>query len=263
MKKLIPVLFALVLFSPAVCRADDGGGDDKKLLTRSEVTVFKKKLVAVLDAMGLPPAGFAQEKDDFNLPTEWYKDGKGKLNGSHASATRRLAIKGVKDAEKGNKQLGVDYQKKMMEAQAKGDYQAIMALSQEMQQKVGKTALSGVQAQEDKKLPIEVQVGLNDSAYQTIDPDMVVFEKPGVIAIKTQVGEEGDPKITISVYFQPVVLKDTKDLSRVEIKSGAVPAKTSVASVVIQLEGPAADVEAWAKRIDTKAVLAQIDATVK
>lgn len=258
MERILNILLALAIFTPGLCSA----GEEKNLLTREEVTVFKKKLVTVLDALGLPPAGFAKQKDDFNLPTQFYLE-KGKLVSNQASATRKFAIKGVKDAEAANKQAGVDYQKKVLEAQAKGDYQEMARVMQEMQQKTSQTALAGVKAQDEKKLPIEVKVELNGADYRTIDPDMVVVEKEGVLALKTQQGEEGDPQETVTIFFQPVLLKDTKTLSLVDIKTGPVPAKTSVSSISIELEGAAAEVEAWAKRVDFKKVLAQIDATVK
>lgn len=261
MKKMFRILFAAALFAPVLCLAD-GGGDGLEL-TRDEVTVFKKKLVAVLDAMGQPPAGFVKQKDNFSLPTEWYKNSKGGINAVYAGVSRKLAIKGVKDAEAGSKQLGTEYQKKILAAQAKGDYQEVMRISQEMQQKSGQTALAGVQAQEEKKLPIEVDVSLNQSGYEPIDPDLVVLEKPGLIALKTGQGDEGDPQVTVTVFFQPSALKDTKKLSKVEVKTGTVPAKTSVVSVIIKVEGPAGDVEEWVKRMDTKTVLAQIDAAGK
>lgn len=262
MKNFFKLVLALALFAPGVCRAGEDGAEKKTLLTRDEVTVFKKKLVTVLDAMGLPPAGFSKQKDSFNLPTEFYLE-KGKLVSNQAGAVRKFAIKGVKDAEAANKQAGTDYQKKILAAQAKGDYQEMTRVMQEMQQKTSQTALQGVQAQEDKKLPIELKVDFNRPDYRSIDPDLVVVEQAGVLALKTQQGEEGDPQETVSVYFQPSVLKDTKTLSQLDIRTGPVPSKTSISSITIELEGPAEEVEAWAKRIDFKKVLAQIDATIK
>jgi len=262
MKILLNIALALAVAAPGLCQAGEEAAQKKNLLTRDEVTVFKKKLVNVLDALGLPPAGFARQKDDFNLPTEFYLE-KGKLVSNQAGARRHFAIKGLKEAEAANKQAGVDYQKKILEAQAKGDYQEMTRIMQEMQTKTSQTTLAGVKAQEEKKLPIEVQVEFNRSEQTGIDPDLVVVEREGVLGLKTQQGEEGDPKETITLYFQPVTLKDTKTLSQIELKTGPVPAKTSVSSIIIELEGPAADVEAWAARIDFKKVLAQIDATVK
>ncbi|HBA60089.1 MAG TPA: hypothetical protein DCZ92_04605 [Elusimicrobia bacterium] len=249
---------ALALAAPVLCRA----GAEDTALTRDESAAFKKALVAVLGAMGLPPQGFVKEKDDFNLPTDFYTEG-GKLRAVTASVHRRLAIKGVKDAEAGNKKHGADYKKKILEAQSKGDYQEVMRLSQEMQKDVSSTALSGAKAEEEKKLPIRVSVEINDSQYQAIDPDLVVFEKPGVLALKMPQDEEGDPKGSVAVYFQPSALKDTKKLSKVQIDVKTVPVKTSIVAIAIKLEGPVEEVETWAKRIDTKTVLAQINAALK
>ncbi len=255
----LPLLLALALLLPAPVRADD---DDQ--LTRDEVSGFKKTLNAVLDAFGTPPAGFAKEKDDFNLPTNWSKS-EGKIQAVQASVNRRLAIKGVMDAEKNTKQLGEDYQKKMLAAQAKGDYAEMSRLAQEVQTKGSQNALSGVQAQQDKKEPISLSVQLNSGVDEAIDPDMVVVEKPGVLGLKSKSGGEDDPKETVRLYYQPVALKDTKKLSRVRLfSSGAtVPAKTSVGTILVELTGPVADVEAWAKRANAAKILALINAPGK
>lgn len=258
MRYLPLLILSLAVLAPAPVRAEDD------LLTRDEVSSVKKKLVAVLDAFGAPPAGFAKDKDDFSLPTNFYKN-EGKLQPLNASVSRRLAIKGVKDAEKNQKALGEDYQKKILEAQMKGDYAEMARISQEMQTKGSQNALSGMQAQSEKKEPITLQVSLNDSADEGIDPDNVVAEKPGMIAIKSKSGGEDDPKETVKLYFQPVALKATKTLSKVRLfhDTHSVPAKTSVGSVVVTLDGPAADVEAWAKRADAAKILAVIDAPGK
>ena len=57
-------------------------------------------------------------------------------------------------------------------------------------------------------------------------------------------------------------LKDTKTLSVVDLKmpKDGVDRKTAVLNATIHISGPASEVEGWAKRIDTKGVLAQIDA---
>lgn len=258
MRYLPLLVLSLAVAAPSPVRAEDD------LLTRDEVSTIKKKLVGVLDAFGAPPAGFVKEKDDFNLPTNFYKS-EGKLQPVNASVSRHLAIKGVKDAEKGQKALGEDYQKKIMEAQMKGDYAEMARISQEMQTKGSENALSGMKAQSDKKEPIELRVSLNESADEGIDPDNVVAEKPGMIAIKYKNGSDDDVKETVKLFFQPAALKDTKKLSKVRLfsETRSVPAKTSVGSVVVEISGPAADVEAWAKRADAAKILALIDAPGK
>lgn len=45
----------------------------------------------------------------------------------------------------GTKLLGKEYQKKMAEAQAKGDIQAVTKLAQEMQQKVGQMQVQAIE----------------------------------------------------------------------------------------------------------------------
>ena len=54
--------------SLAVCCTSSTRAQDEKSLTRDEVSVIKKKMVAVLDALG-QPAGYSLEHDNFNLPT--------------------------------------------------------------------------------------------------------------------------------------------------------------------------------------------------
>lgn len=225
-------------------------------LTRDEVSTVKKKLVNALDAVGQPPAGYSKEKENFNLPTDAYKNREsGLLQPVTGSADRSFGTE--KNAEKSNKDLEKEFQKKIAEAQAKGDYQALMKATQEMQKKSGEMQLKTM---EGKKEPIEVTVQLNSYSNAPIDPDAVVFERPGVIALKEK-NDGTDEKGRIKVYFDPVSLKDTKQLSKVDSKppEKGTSSKTAVYCITIELYGPTAGIEAWAKKIDTGKVLAQID----
>jgi hypothetical protein len=226
---------------------------DEKSLTRDDVSVIKKKLVAVLEALG-QPAGYSLEHENFNLPTEVYKSStEGRYNLIGASAERKFGTQ--KKTEEESKDIQKEYQKKMAEAQAKGDYAAMSKLAMEMQQKVGAMQVKATDAQKD---PIQVDVELNHNPGAVIDPDAVVFEHPGVIALKSNV-ENGAERIDI--YFDPVSLKDTKQLSRVDLKQpeGGVAKKTLVLTAVIDVTGPTAEIEPWVKKVDVKKVLAQID----
>ncbi len=253
MPRRISVLFstlilALFLFSPSA------SADDENRLTRDDVTIIKKKLVAILLAIGEPGTGYVKDDESFNLPTSFYKDKKsGKIRPVHSSASRRLGSGAKKKAEKDQE----EFERKLAEAQAKGDYQAMAALGQEMQMKAGQANLESIKA---KKKLVELHLSLNDYANQTIDPDAVVFEKPGVIALRLkQSGDDAD-KAIIAVYFDPVSLKETKTLSIIEFKMpDGVDAKTTILNATVRLSGPSADVEAWAKRMDTKTVLSLID----
>jgi hypothetical protein len=68
----------------------------------------------------------------------------------------------------------------------------------------------------------------------------------------------------VSVYFDPVALKDTKQLSRAEIHLPAkgTSSKTAIFNSIVSLSGPMEAIEAWAKTIDTKKILAQIDGKI-
>lgn len=249
---VIMVLVALLVYAAA-------WAEEENRLTRDEVTVVKKKLVAILSSLGDAPKGYVKEREDFNLPTQFYKDSNsGKIRPVYASASQHFGGGAEKKTKKNEKEMGEYYKKKMLEAQAKGDMQEMMRLSQEMQIKAGQAGLEQMEA--EKKEPIEVRVNLNSNPSQTIDPDNVVFEKPGVIAIRFKEGEEG--KVRIDIYFDPVSLKDTKTLSVVDLKmpKDGVEKKTAVLNATVNVSGPANEVEAWIKKIDAKAALSQIDA---
>ena len=229
-------------------------------LTRDEVTVIKRKLVAVAEALGQPPAGYAKEDESFYLPTSASK--MGTTDAFHplsASAHFKFGGGAEKKAKKSQKEIEAEYKKKVMAAQAKGDYQEMTRIAQEMQQKAGQAQM---EAEDAKKDPIEVSLQFNTNPGQAIDPDAVVFERPGVIALKFKAGGDED-KMRIAVYCDPVHLKDTKTLSRVDLsdkQDKGVTKKNAVLNVVIELVGPAAVVEGWAKGIATDKVLAQVDA---
>ena len=231
--------------SLAVCCTSSTRAQDEKSLTRDEVSVIKKKMVAVLDSL---------EHENFNLPTEAYKNTyTGKYNLISGSADRKFGTQ--KKTEEESRDLQKEYQKKIAEAQAKGDYAAMSTIAQEMQQKAGAMQLKATETQKD---PIQVSVRLNNNPGETIDPDAVLFERPGVIALKSNV-ENGSERI--AVYFDPVALKDTKQLSRVDLKlpEDGVAKRTLVLSVTIDVTGPVAGIEPWVKNLDSKKVLSQID----
>jgi hypothetical protein len=245
---LVPVLLLATGFT-----AGGGRAQDENPLTRDEVSVIKKKMVAVLEALG-QPAGYSLEHESFNLPTEAYKNtNTGKYNPISGSADRKFGTQ--KKTEEESKDIQKEYQKKIAEAQAKGDYAAMSKIAQEMQQKAGQMQLKATETQKD---PVQVSVMLNSNPGETIDPDAVVFEHPGVIALKSSV-ENGSERIAI--YFDPVALKETKQLSRVDMKmpQDGVAKRTLVLSVTIDVTGPVAEIEPWVKKVDSKKVLAQID----
>lgn len=224
-------------------------------LNRQEVTIIKKKLVAVEEALSPLPEGYAKSEEDFGLPTSVQTGDKGGFRPVYGSASYTFEGGGALTAEKTEKELEAEYKKKIMEAQAKGDYQAIQTLSQEMMQKAMSNQMAAEEARRD---PVRVYVTINGGAYATIDPDAVVFEKPGVIALKSLQNQGQDAQVTI--YCDPVKLKETGTLSKIELQDDQDAAgKTTVRHITVQLSGPAGVVEAWSRTVDTGKVLAQID----
>ena len=171
-------------------------------LNRQEVTVIKKKLVAVEEALSPLPEGYAKSDEDFGLPTSVQTGDAGGFDPIQASASFTFAGGGAMTAEKTEKEIEAEYKKKIMEAQAKGDYQAIQTLSQEMMQKAMSNQMA---AEEAKRDPVRVYVTFNSGSYATIDPDAVVFEKPGVIALKTLQNHGHD--MQVKIYIDTVNLK--------------------------------------------------------
>jgi len=254
MKRRSFLISALVVsaFLPALAQ-------NETPLLRDEVAGVKKKLVASLDALGQPPAGYSKERESFNLPTDAYKNGDGGLFSTmNCSAERRFGS--TKKTEESAKEMGKEYQKKMAEAQAKGDMQAITKLAQEMQQLAGQMQLKAL---EGNKEPIEVHIVFNNGGEFAIDPDAVLFEKTGVIALK-QKDEGTDEKGEVAIYVDPVALKNTKQLSKAELRipEKGTTSKTAVFNVVVRLHGPMEAIEAWAKSVDTGKILAQIDGKI-
>jgi hypothetical protein len=224
--------------------------------TRDEVATLKKKLVSALDAVGQPPTGYAKEKENFSLPTDANKEhDSGLFYPAYGSGDRTYGSD--KAGQKSEKDLEKEYQKKIAEAQAKGDYLAISKLAQEMQQKSGEMQLKKI---EGKKDPIDVRVHINSNGGEAIDPDGVLFERAGVIALKEK-SDGNEEKSRVRIFFDPVNLKDTKQLSKVDMKmpEKGVSSKTAVYNITVEFDGPTTEIEAWAKKIETGKVLAQID----
>ena len=246
-----PILFAAMLMFPMIAFAQK-----ETPMLRDEVAGIKKKLVASLDALGQPPQGYSKEREDFNLPTDVSKrEGSGLFNTFYASAERVFGSK--KTTEKSAKEMGKEYQKKMAEAQAKGDMQTVVKLTQEMQQMVGQMQLKAV---EGDKEPIRADIQFNVGRTDAIDPDAVVFEKTGVIALK-QKDDGTDEKGSVTILFDPIALKDTKQLSKAELRlpEKGTSSKTAVYNIVVQLHGPMDLIETWSKSIETGKILAQIE----
>ena len=225
-------------------------------LNRAEVTAIKAKLVTVQQAMGADPAGYIKETEEFSLPTEANPQQEGKFWPITSSVSLRYTDRAVKENTANMEQLSREFQQRYATAAASGDPDAIIKFTEEftrLQQQAAAAAMA------QPKQPMDVYVQFNMSPYASIDPDAVVFESPGVIALRdTDVaGENG----TVTVYLDPVALAQTETLSSIELKTpqDGVSNRTGVFNIEISLRGAIADLEAWAKSFDTASMLAVID----
>ena len=246
--KLIGAVVVLLVARSAAAAPDEDW-------TRDEVAVVKRKLVAVIEALGTLPAGYSKEAESFDIPTSSSRTERGGYYPAAASA--HLQLGSEKTARKSDEERQAEYQKKILEAQARGDYQALTNLAMELQQQAAKDQLA---ASGKTKEPVDVTIQLNAGSSQAIDPDGVLLERPGVIALR--LGDQTADHRWVAMFFDPVRLASTKTLARVKLaddEDAGVKRKATVRNVEIDLRGPAPVIEAMAKSIMTSKVLAQID----
>ena len=245
----VSVCLALLLATAA--------GAQETSLTRSEVAAIKAKIVAVQQAMGADPAGYLKDSEDFNLPTDFNPSQGGKYwpitSGVTLRYQDRASTEGTANAEK----AAEEFQAKYAAALASGDAAAITKMVDEMT-RIQTAAMAAAAA--PRKENMQVYVQLNQNPTVGIDPDAVVLEKPGVIALR-----DGDNSSSgrgnVTVYVDPVALRATQELAKFELRTdhNGVSNRIGVYHVVIQLNGTMADAEAWAQTFNYNAILGVID----
>jgi len=241
----ISLLVFLFLSSTAIAQDNTG-------LNRAEVAAVKSKLVAVRAALGGDPPGYALESEEFDLPTNFNPAQKGKFWPITSAVSLRLTDKAIQDAEANSEQAAADFQARYMAAMMSGNQAAMEAAMQEMMQ-----AQNAGAATVKEDLYVNIQFNMNP--YAGIDPDGVLFEKTGVIALADS--DVSDTSGQVHVYFDPVALRETETLSKVELRTpqDGVSNRSGVFNVTITLNGAVEDIKSLAQGIDTNAVLAVID----
>jgi hypothetical protein len=227
-------------------------------LTRAEVAAVKAKLVTVLEAMGEDPEGYIKDApEDFSLPTDFNPTQQpGKFWPITSAITLRFTDRGIEEAQANAEKAAQDFQAKYAAAMASGDANALMTMNQQMMQmQAAAMAATSMQPKQD----MTVYVQFNMSPFAGIDPDAVVFEAPGVIALRETTDSDGSGRVV--AYYDPVALAKTETLSKVELRTpdDGVTNKTGVYNVTITLNGTVADAEAWAKTFDSGQVLSVVD----
>lgn len=220
-------------------------------LNRAEVAAIKAKLVAVEKAMGGDPAGYTLDAEDFSLPTDFNPARAGKFWPISSSVSLRYTDKAVADAEDNAEQVAADFQARYIAAIASGNEAAANAAMAEM--------MNAQSAGSEPKEDMTVYVQFNMNPYAGIDPDGVLFEGPGVIALRNK--EVSSDTGQVVVYVDPVALRETETLSKIELKTpeDGVSNRAGVFNVTITMNGNIDDIESRAKGIDVAGVLAVVD----
>lgn len=241
--------FLLVLAFAATAFAQDNA------LTRSEVTALRAKLVTVQQAMG-EPAAYLKESEDFNLPTDFNPNTSqsGKFWPITSGVTMRFVDRAAAENTANAEKAAEEFQAKYAAAIAVGDYGAVEKMMQEMQ-----AMQAAAMAPRTPKDPMDVYVQFNMNPSVGIDPEAIVLEQPGVIALRQK--ELNSDRGQVTVYLDPVALKATGELSKFELRTdqNGVGNRTGLYHIVVQASGSVPDIESWIKEFDYAAMLGVID----
>lgn len=237
----------LATFAVSAQAAYCGSDSQDVQFVRSDVATIKAHMQAVLAALGTLPAPYARVNDSWQLPSSSCRDKAG-------FAPVPISYSGRFSAEASQQKLAQSYQQQIMAAQARGDYAGMAKISQQMQAQYMQAA-----AVAQASGPVEVNITANGSTSGTIDPDSVLRDGEGFIALREPGGDLNSE--TVSVYFDKVQLKNAHQLASYDLGSGwRVPDKLALMNVRIQLSGPKASVERLLKQLDTDAVRGELTA---
>jgi hypothetical protein len=169
--------------------------------------------------------------------------------------TDRGAVEGAASIE----QIQQDFMARYSAALASGNAQVIEQMVTEMtQMQTAATAAAFAPAAKKEDMQIYVQLNMNPSV--AIDPDAIVLEQPGAIALREKDDAAGTTG-AVTVYLDPVALAATEELAKFELRTAedGVTNRTGVYHIVIQINGALADIEPWVAGFDYPAMLAVID----
>lgn len=227
--------------------ADDNCGDGNTTVNflRSDLVKIKHQVGIMTAALGNPPAPYAKESDNWQLPTFACKQKTG-----FQPVVTGYSMHLTTDVEQ--KKLGEEYQKKLMAAEASGDMQAVMKITQAYQQKAMQQA-----AANQNNSPIDIDISVNNTDSGTIDPGAVLRDGRGFIALR-QSGDATSDTENVTVYFDKVALKNAHEAASFTEGYATVPGKFDVIHARINISGPKAQVESIVKNMNSGAILGQM-----
>ena len=246
------VLIGGYLFAPVTFADGDCGSNFTTVqFMRDDLSNLKKSMEAALAAIPKPQAPYGKESDNWNLPTYTCKDKSGMrpIDVSYSSHY-------TTDAS--TKKLGEEYQKQILAAGAKGDYAAVAKITQEMQQKLLQQASAN-----EQMAAIDIDVSANTGDSATIDPDSVLRDGAGFLAVRTDKDASSGTE-SVTMYFDPVALKNAHQLARFDMSGDfRVASKLALLSLKVRLDGPSKVLEGIVKNVDASKVLSTLTAERK
>ena len=247
MRRLFATLFVAIFgscyISMALAEGDCGDGFTTVQLMRDDLAGLKKKVEIALSAVPKPKSPYAKANESWSLPSYACKDKSGQR-------PLDLSYNSTWNTDASMQKMGMDYQKQIMAAEAAGNYQEVMKITQKMQ------ARAMAQASANQGMPpLEINLSVNTGDANTIDPDSVIRDGRGFIAIRTNKDRISGNE-NISIFFDPVALKDAHQLASFDLSGDyRVPAKLSLLSLRIDMSGPSNILEPIVKEIDVGSVL--------
>lgn len=250
MRYVIALTITVAGFLPATQAWADGncGQDAQEIrFVRADMVTLKDHMKKVLDAVGSMPVPYARKNDNWQLPAS-------ACRGKRGFQPIFVEYSGEFSVEQNADKLQQEYQKKILAAEASGNYQEISKLAAQMQ-----TAVMASSVAAQAATPVDITIMANRGGEGSIDPDSVVRDGPGFIALRQQGGNDSNE--TVIMYFDKVQLKNAHQLASYNLDGDwRVPAKLSLVDMKIQITGSKANVERLVKQIDAAAVLSQLSA---
>ncbi len=216
---------------------------------RDDLANLKQHLETIVGAIGEPGAPYGRESENWSYPSGVCKDAKGYI-------AVAVGYNTTFSTEGQEKKLEAAYRKKMMAAQASGNYQAMAQLSQEMQQKAMGQAMAN-----QNKSPVTLEIDADNGDGGTVDPDSVIRDGTGFIALRTSSDPNAQTERVV-MYFDHVALKDAKRIANFTIPGATlVSGPHDFANVRIQLDGPKEIVESMVKKMDAGKILGALQSS--
>ncbi|HET7306836.1 MAG TPA: hypothetical protein VFK24_03330 [Gammaproteobacteria bacterium] len=222
-------------------------GDQNVPFARNDLVSVQQHMKRVIDALGALPAPYTMTDKNWSLPTS-------SCHGKLGYAAISVQYSGEFSVRQNAQDLQAAYQKKIMAAQAKGDYAAMQKLAQQMMASSMAVGMAGA-----ANTPVSIEIRVNVSDNETINPLNVLRDGHGFIALRQPGGDTNNA--TVIVYFDAVQLKDAHQLASFTLNNNwRSPDKLALVNAEFTLSGPKAQVEQLIKQLDAVAVLNQLTA---